>query len=140
MRSVGARLHGVTVLTMRFPLVSQAVATCIVLSYLVSWLMPKTIDSLALIPTNTMITHFYLWNILTSGLFEVHLALALLTATGVLFIGEQIEPLWGVKVCIMHPLLAPSVSNKTIHHRHLAISITLGSNRCDEGILCGRWF
>jgi len=56
-----------------------------------------SVDTFALVPQNTMVTHFYVWNLLTSGFFEPRLFLALFTCGGILLFGDKLESVWGPK-------------------------------------------
>jgi len=79
------------------PLLSKGIAATLVFMYLTGIFVPLSEDFLALVPGYTIPPHFYIWNVLTAGYFEISLFSTLLDSVAVLFIGKFLEPIWGSK-------------------------------------------
>jgi len=79
------------------PQLSKILAISLVGLYLFGLLVPGSIEVFALIPGYTIPPHFYIWNIITSGYFEISLLNAAISCIGVIAFGRYLEPIWGPK-------------------------------------------
>ena len=85
---------------------TKAIATVLVASYLLFLVMPWTSTYLALMPEKTVPC---VWNVLTSGFYEMNLVGAAIDVLGVLYLGRTLEPIWGAGE-LMHFVLLVQTS------------------------------
>lgn len=69
---------------------TKAIATVLVISYLMFLVMPWTSTYLALMPEKTVPC---VWNVLTSGFYEMNLVGTAIDVLGVLYLGRTLEPI-----------------------------------------------
>lgn len=79
------------------PQLTKGIAALISFVFLVVSFSPRAFSVLALIPANTFIDHFYLWNVFTGGLVELSLLSLLLDLLFIVVMGKFVEPIWGSK-------------------------------------------
>ena len=85
---------------------TKAIATVLVISYLMFLVMPWTSTYLALMPEKTVPC---VWNVLTSGFYEMNLVGTAIDVLGVLYLGRTLEPIWGAGE-LMHFVLIVQTS------------------------------
>ena len=85
---------------------TKAIATVLVASYLLFLVMPWTSTYLALVPEKTVPC---VWNVLTSGFYEMNLVGTAIDVLGVLYLGRTLEPIWGAGE-LMHFVLVVQTS------------------------------
>lgn len=89
---ISASMEGGTILFSGFTRLCKGLAAVLVIVYVISQLVPPTIDYLALIPGKTVP---FAWNLLTAGYLEQSIFGLILNIAGLLFSGKLLEPVWG---------------------------------------------
>ena len=87
-----------------FPRVTVRLSGALFALYVAVWLFPPLLGALALVPGSTL-GHFHFWNVLTGGLVETSLFGAGVACSATLFMGKQLEPLWGSREMLRFVLL-----------------------------------
>ena len=75
--------------------VTIGVAAVLVLFWLFGALVPWAPAQLALVPANTMMVHFHVWNVVTAGLYQSSLPKLVYAVAVVLLLGSRLEPAFG---------------------------------------------
>lgn len=73
-------------------------------------IIPNSEEYLALVPAYTIPPHFFVWNILTSGFYEISLFSAIFDVIALLLFGKKLEPMWGSKEYMQFILLVNAVA------------------------------
>jgi membrane associated rhomboid family serine protease len=83
-----------------FGKVTTRVTGMLAAMFVLSNTVPGFLRAVALVPANTLMVHFFIWNFFTASFVEVNFFGAA-TACGVtLLMGKQLEPLWGSRELI----------------------------------------
>ena len=73
---------------------TKAIAYVLVVSYLVNLVLPFSATYLALVPEKTIPC---VWNVFTSGFYEMNVFGLAVDAVGVMYLGRLLEPIWGTR-------------------------------------------
>ena len=73
---------------------TKAIAYVLVVSYLVNLVLPFSATYLALVPEKTIPC---VWNVFTSGFYEMNIFGLAVDAVGVMYLGRLLEPIWGTR-------------------------------------------
>ena len=73
---------------------TKAIAFVLVVSYLVNLVLPFFATYLALVPEKTIPC---VWNVFTSGFYEMNVFGLAVDAVGVMYLGRLLEPIWGTR-------------------------------------------
>jgi len=76
------------------PRLTKGIAVLILLLFLAGNFFNVT-PILALIPGTTFFSPYYVWNIITSGFFEVSAITLVINIVSILMFGKYLEPIWG---------------------------------------------
>jgi membrane associated rhomboid family serine protease len=71
---------------------TKAIATLLCFSYVVNLILPGFASFLALVPEKTIPC---VWNVFTSGFYEMNIVGLVVDAVGVMYLGRLLEPIWG---------------------------------------------
>jgi len=74
---------------------------------------PDTAEYFALVPGNSILAHYYVWNGITSPFFETNLVKMIANAAAVIVIGRAIEPVWKWRKFI-HVLAVSIICSATV--------------------------
>mmetsp|Transcript_599 Transcript_599/g.1008 ORF Transcript_599/g.1008 Transcript_599/m.1008 type:complete len:326 (-) Transcript_599:57-1034(-) len=91
------------------PRLTIYIASGLAVGYFASW-FPGTQNVLALVAGNTFGSHYYVWNIFTSGYFQDSFIGGLFSVIGVLLIGKYLEPVWGSKEFLKYIVIVNALS------------------------------
>jgi membrane associated rhomboid family serine protease len=82
---------------MGFGKVTIRLAVTLAAAFVLVTIFPSLVFATALVPANTLMAHFFIWNVLTAPFVETSF-IGVVVACGVtLLVGKQLEPLWGSK-------------------------------------------
>lgn len=71
---------------------TKALSTLLCVGYIVYFTNPWTANIFALVPERTLPC---VWNVMTSGYYEMSLFGAVIDVLGLMYLGRQVEPIWG---------------------------------------------
>ncbi|KAL6068171.1 hypothetical protein QOT17_008416 [Balamuthia mandrillaris] len=77
------------------PPLTKALVVTVPLFFVLTLLYPPLFNVLALIPANTFLAHFWVWNLITSAFVETNFLGVLVTVLILLQTGRQLELMWG---------------------------------------------
>ena len=80
---------------MGFGKVTVRVALVLVTMFLLVTVAPALLSATALIPANTFMAHFFIWNLATAPFVETSVVGVGVAVAVTLLVGKQLEPLWG---------------------------------------------
>lgn len=82
---------------MGFGKVTVRLAGALAAMFVLVSMFPSLLFATALVPANTLMAHFFIWNVLTAPFVETSFLGAAVAIGVTLLVGKQLEPLWGSK-------------------------------------------
>lgn len=82
---------------MGFGKVTVRIAIVLAAMFVMVTIFPSLLFATALVPANTLMAHFFIWNVVTAPFVETSFFGVVVACAVTLLVGKQLEPLWGSK-------------------------------------------